>query len=149
MARSGSLEKTSSGMQPQVPLAWYAAGISNRLLAGAVVSKEAVLTELETQLANPAFQKDGNLLSDQLASSGRRLLDSDRRGLVDALREWLEARDMTRTLQAVILVTDLHLGELRPLVAELREQVRAGKSLRPFTGYLFDLAVADSSQEEG
>ena len=113
------------------------------------MSKEAVLTELETQLANPAFQKDGNLLSDQLVSSGRRLLESDRRGLVDALREWLEARDMTRTLQAVILVTDLPLGELRPLVAELREEVRAGKSLRPSTGYLFDLAVADPSREGG
>ncbi len=57
---------------------------------------------------------------------------------MDALRDWLEAREMVRTLQALILVAHLHLHELRPLVSDLTGEVESGKALTPATAYLFD-----------
>lgn len=99
------------------------------------------MQQLENDLGDPAFEKDGNLLADQLRRRLKRLVQTDRAGVVEALREWLEAREMLRTIQAVVLVRDVGLVELLPLVRQLRQEVGEGRTLRPSVLYLFDAAL--------
>ncbi len=106
------------------------------------MGKEAALDELAVPLEDPATEKDGNILAELLYQRARRLLGSDRPGLVEALRDWLEKRDDVLSIQAVILVRDLRLTELRSLIGELREEVASGRALRPTSLCLFDKALA-------
>ena len=49
------------------------------------MGKEPALDELAVPLEDPATEKDGNILAELLHQRARRLLGSDRPGLVEAL----------------------------------------------------------------
>jgi hypothetical protein len=106
------------------------------------VSKESALAELAGSLEDPATEKDGNLLAESLRQRARRLVQSDRAGLTAALRQWLEARDDVLSIQAAILIGDLRLSELRSALHQVRNEVAAGRGLRPTSLWMFDKAIA-------
>ena len=110
------------------------------------MTKDRVLDRFEDELADPAYEKDGSLLADALRSLGHGFLKSDRSGLVEALRNWLEAREMTRTLQAARLTGDLDLVELEAVLTQLRAEVAAGNALRPSAKFVFDQALQKLGQ---
>ncbi|TMC45247.1 MAG: hypothetical protein E6J25_02720 [Chloroflexi bacterium] len=106
------------------------------------MSKESALAELAGSLEDPAIEKDGNLLAESLRQRARRLLQSDRSGLTAALRQWLEVRDDVLSIQSAILIGDLRLSELRSALHQVRNEVAAGRALRPTSLWLFDTAIA-------
>jgi len=106
------------------------------------VSKKTALAELVTALEDPAAEKDGNILAELLHQKARLLLQSDRAGLIEALREWLEARDDILSVQAALLIGDFQLAELRAELEHIRNEVAARQALRPSSMWLFDKALA-------
>lgn len=96
------------------------------------MSKDEVLAGLETDMDDPGAEKSGEYLRKHIIERSRRLLMTDRRGLVEALLEWLSLRSEPRTMLAVRVACELRLSELRPEITILREDIAMG---RFFPGY--------------
>ena len=100
-----------------------------------------ILADFRSALHLPGVEKSGNILADELKRRAQRYLEKDRVGLVDAVEEWLEARDELLTVQAAILVREFRLVELRDKLEGIRDEVAAGAILRRSYLWLFDRAL--------
>jgi hypothetical protein len=108
------------------------------LAGGAVMAKEDVLRSFGLALATQSAVKDGNVLADELRRRAATFATRDRMGLVDAVREWLVSRDAVLALQAVVLVREFHLIELRDETEQVRQEVISGAFMRPSSAWIFE-----------
>jgi len=91
-----------------------------------VISKEDVLKLFEVDLTDPGSEKSGEYLAEHVLLRARRILSTDRAGLIEALQAWLQMKRDPETMLAVNLV-----GE-RNALDELKNAIVQGKAFRPF-----------------
>jgi hypothetical protein len=107
------------------------------------MSKEEVLSALETTFNDPGSFKSGEYLEEHVLLYARQFLHTDRLGLVDALCSWIILKNEPRTMLAVRIAKELGLQELRQVIEMLRHEVAAGKVFPKY--YLRDLDEALST----
>jgi hypothetical protein len=86
-----------------------------------------VLELLEMDMSDPGSVKSGEYLRDHVLQHVRSALTTDRSGVVDALREWLNSRSEPRTMLAVSVARKLGLKELKTEVELIRDEVLNGR----------------------
>lgn len=86
---------------------------------------------LDGEVENYPPRATGNECGEFIIRLARRVVDSDRNALTDALREWITQRG-DRTLLALNIAADLKLRELKPDIQRLLDDVRTGKAFRPY-----------------
>jgi hypothetical protein len=100
------------------------------------MSKESVLEEFQSVYADPE-SKDGGYLYLGLLDRAKRLVITDRIGVVEALRYWISLRDHRHTNHAAMLTGALALKELKPDLEKLREDIISRKAyLTKYTGWV-------------
>ena len=104
------------------------------------MSKGDILELLETDMADPGSFKSGEYLREHVLIHAGAALADDRKGLVEALREWLNFRTDPRTMLAVTVASKLSLKELKPDIETLKVEVMAGKFFPRF--YLRNIQAA-------
>ncbi len=82
--------------------------------------------------ADPGAYKSGEYLEEHVVRRAGSLVGTDRVGLIDALREWLDARSEPRTMLAVRIADRLHLTEVRPEICDLRVAIERDKAFPRF-----------------
>lgn len=93
------------------------------------MSKEDVLAIFESVGNDPAYDYWGNLFSEHVKKHAKALVNKDREGLIEALREWIWMRSGPETMLAVEIAGELKLHELKPEIETLRNDIAAGKVL--------------------
>lgn len=86
------------------------------------MSKASVLRELEAMLSDPGSARSGNYLLEHVIHRSAQLTRLDRRGLIEALREWIGRRRAPETTVAVETAVELSIMEL---LADIRQLARA------------------------
>jgi hypothetical protein len=92
------------------------------------MSKDDVLALLETDMTDPGSLKDGEYLEEHVLSHSKLVVQTDRNGLIEALREWMSERSDPRTMLAARVVAELGLVELKPELATLRDEISEGNT---------------------
>lgn len=106
------------------------------------MGKADVLAAFDDALRLPEAEKSGNILADELKRRAARFADRDRRGLVEAVEQWLESRDELLAVQGAVLVREFRLRELREVTKRVRDEVASGGFMRPSSTWIFDKAIA-------
>ena len=96
-----------------------------------IMSKEEVLAELNIDLENSKDDKGGEYFYIDVTKRLRRLIISDRPGVVEALRYWLRLRQADLTDIAVDLVRDFAIRELKSELETLKKEIESGKVFHP------------------
>lgn len=105
------------------------------------MTKEDVLASFEVAWLNPATAKDGSVLADELERRAAVFVVSDRTGLVDAVRDWLESKNEVRVIHAVALIQEFRLVELLEPIKTVRASVVSGAFGHRSSIWLFDRAI--------
>jgi hypothetical protein len=87
------------------------------------MSKEEVLAKLNIDIENSKDDKGGEYFSIDVKKRLSRLIVSDRPGVVEALRYWLQLRQVDLTDIAVDLVRHFALRELKSELETLKKEV--------------------------
>lgn len=82
-----------------------------------------VLGLLENELFDPGGLKSGEYLEEHVRRRSASIVRSDRQGLIEALRYWIETRSEPRTMLAVSVAKDLGLVELTPDIRQLKKDI--------------------------
>lgn len=96
------------------------------------MSKEDVLAILESDISNPGSYKSGEYLEEHVLEHAVDILHKDKQGLIEALKDWIEAQSEPRTMLAVRVAKNLGLVELIPQILELRREIDSGKVFPKF-----------------
>ena len=91
------------------------------------MSKQNIFYILETDTTDPGSEKSGEYFFEHAYNHLNSVLDTDREGIIEALREWTGKRTEFETMQAVDLAAKLGLVELIPEISKLGDEIRAGK----------------------
>jgi hypothetical protein len=120
------------------------------------MTKEAVLSLLETDMDDPGSLKDGEYLLEHVIQHSKRALehDQDRPGLVQALQDWLESRSQPRIFLAVRVVQELRLVELSDEILKIEGELESGILLPDSPEgerklYLREVAIALAVLDDG
>lgn len=105
------------------------------------MSKDDILAMLASDLNDPGSQKSGEYLEAHVLRHARSALASDRGGLVDAMRQWLELRREPQTMLAVSVAQETELQELAPDIERLLAEVVAGQIFQPYYADALSAAV--------
>ncbi len=109
------------------------------------MSKAQVLSAFEEALELPEAAKSGNLLAEELRRRASAFVLTDRDGLIEAVRDWLDSGEEILTVQASVLAREFQLRELRGAIERVRNDVASGVFLKPSSTWLFDKTL-DSLQ---
>lgn len=90
------------------------------------MSKEYVLAVLEGDINNPGSYKSGEYLEESVFRHSTEIIQTDRQGLVEALKEWIEAKEEPHTMLAVRIARRLRLMEMIPQIKDLRDEIARG-----------------------
>jgi hypothetical protein len=107
------------------------------------MSKQEVLSVLETAINDPGSFKSGEYLDDHVLLYASQFLHTDRLGLIEALCKWVNLKNEPRTMLAIRAAKELDLRELRRVIETLRHEVATGQIFPKF--YLRDIDEALSS----
>lgn len=91
-----------------------------------------LLHVLDAEVASFPSRASGEQLYEHINKMAARYVASERRELVDALKEWLLLRSEPKTMLAVDIAGKLHLTELRPALEEVLVDVEQGKAFKSF-----------------
>jgi len=91
------------------------------------MSKQNIFYMLETDTTDPGSEKSGEYFFEHAFNHLNSVLDTDKKGIIEALREWIGKKAEFETTQAVDLAVKLGLTELIPEISKLDEEIRAGK----------------------
>jgi hypothetical protein len=105
------------------------------------MSKEEVLAAFEADFENTVTDKDSEYLTMELKKSARRLVVTDRSGVIDACRYWIYLKREPFTLLAVVIIMDLALKELKPELIVLKKDIQSGKLFKTYYNELVDNAL--------
>ena len=106
------------------------------------MTKEEVLNQFATDFSDPGSEKSGEYLREHVLRRAERIVQSDRSGLVEAMRDWLQRRSLPHTLLAVAVAQEARLTELVPDLHSLRDDILASRFLRDTQEDLVDQALA-------
>ncbi|MCO6455263.1 MAG: hypothetical protein J5I93_08175 [Pirellulaceae bacterium] len=106
------------------------------------MSKDDILAMLASDLNDPGSQKSGEYLEEHVLRQARSAVASDRVGLVEAMRQWLELRREPETMLAVSVAEETELQELAPDIDRLLAEVVAGQVFQPYYADALRTAVA-------
>jgi hypothetical protein len=95
------------------------------------MKKQEILEWLESEVQGYPERATGNECADHVVRLAGRVVESDRRELVEAMREWIVQREK-RTLLAVRIAAEYKLLELKPDIEHLLEDVRAKVVFLPY-----------------
>lgn len=98
------------------------------------MTKEDVLSILETDISDPGSYKSGEYLEEHILKHARQIVNMDRSSLIEVLREWLNLRCEPRTMLAVTIARQLGLREIRSDIEFLRKDILE-KKVFPFFIY--------------
>lgn len=96
------------------------------------MSKNDILTKLQSALNDPGSQKSGEYLEEHVSVQLKRSIGDDRVGVVQALESWLEFRKEPQTMIAVRMAAEFQIQELRPLIEKLAQEIEKGDAFLPF-----------------
>ena len=105
------------------------------------MSKEEVLAEFEIDVKEYENEKMAGLFDQSIKSRTKRLIASDRSGVLEALRYWLRLRDSGLTVTALIVIADVNIPELKPDLECLRKDIESGKVFLPYYNSWVDRAL--------
>ncbi len=106
------------------------------------MTKEDVLNQFATDFSDPGAEKSGEYLQDHVLRRAERIVQTDRPGLVEAMRDWLQRRSLPHTLLAVAVARETTLTELVPDLHSLRDDIRDGRAFRSEQAAWVDEALA-------
>ena len=95
------------------------------------MTKDEILKWLEGEIHGYPERATGNECEDYIARVARRMVQTDRLQLVEAMRHWILERGKW-TLLAVRIAAEHQLCEIKPEVERLLEDVQAGKAFSPY-----------------
>ena len=95
------------------------------------MTKAEILKWLEGEVQGYPERATGNECEDFIVRLAGRVVQSDRREFVEAMRRWVVEHG-NRTLLAVRIAGEHKLRELKPDVERLLEDVRAGRAFSPY-----------------
>jgi hypothetical protein len=105
------------------------------------MTKESVLRDLQEIENDRKTDKQGNLMFYEMLDRLKKLVVTDRNGVVDAMRYWLSLRDQYLTEIAESIAQFLLLKELRPELEQIKKEILARKYYHvPYTGWI-DMAL--------
>lgn len=78
---------------------------------------------------------------ERILNRAKRLIVSDRSGVVAALRYWLSLRHVSFTVIAIWVIEELKLIELKPELLALRNDIESGKAFLPYYVDWVDRAI--------
>jgi hypothetical protein len=90
------------------------------------MSKEDILILLDTAMTDPGSYKSGEYLEEHAFDYLNKIINSDREGIIEALREWIGLRSEPETMLAVRLARRLKISEVIPQIKKLRKEVDKG-----------------------
>ncbi len=96
------------------------------------MSKKDVLTEFNIDLKTYENEKMAGLFDQAIENRTKRLIVSDRPGVVDALRYWLRSGDRVLTVTATNLIADVNIPELKPDLECLKKEIESRKIFLPY-----------------
>jgi hypothetical protein len=96
------------------------------------MSKEEVLSELQKDIERNKNEKYGEYFYDDVKKRLKYLIISDKIGVIEVLRSWINMRHPQYTIVAAWLAGDFMITELKPDLEKLREDIRNGKSFKPY-----------------
>src|SRR5262245_16747475 len=105
------------------------------------MSKDDILTALETDMNDPGAYKSGEYLEEHVLMHARYFLSADRSGLIEALREWLNLRSEPRTMLSVKIAQEVGLKEMISDIEALRREIDSGKIFPRFCLHDIDNAL--------
>jgi hypothetical protein len=95
------------------------------------MTKQEILEWLDGEVEGYPKRATGNECADYVVRLAGRVVESDRRELVEAMREWI-VQHGKRTLLAVRIAAEYKLLELKPDIEHLLEDVRSKKAFQPY-----------------
>jgi hypothetical protein len=104
------------------------------------MSKEEVLAEFEIDIKEYENEKMAGLFDQSIKSRTKRIIVSDRSGVVEALRYWLCRRD-SLTVTALIVIADVNIPELKLDLECLKKDIESGKIFLPYYNSWVDRAL--------
>jgi hypothetical protein len=110
------------------------------------MTKEGVLAAFESDIQK-GDPRMGDQTIEDIKKTAKTLIISDRVGVTEALRHWLNLRDWGLTPTALSVITSLRIPELKPDLESLRVNMESGRTLHPYLIYLVDLAIKAISEE--
>ena len=99
--------------------------------------KDGVLASLETAMSDPGSFKSGEYLEEHVSLYAKQFLQTDRLGLIEALREWIILKREPQMMLAVRLAKDLGLNEMYQDIETLRQELSVKSEYPRF--YLRDI----------
>jgi hypothetical protein len=111
-----------------------------------MMSRKDVLAEFEADFKKAEPDKNGEYLSADLKKRAKRLIITDRSGVIEACKYWISLRQEPYALLAVSLVMDLGIKELKSDLVHLRKDIESGKVFKPYYNELVDKALKAISE---
>lgn len=105
------------------------------------MSKEEVLAEFDIDIKEYEDEKQAGLFDQSILNRVKRLIISDRPGVVEALRYWLRLRQRGLTVTALNVIADVNFPELKPDLECLKKDIESGKVFLPYYIYWVDRAL--------
>jgi len=113
------------------------------------MSKEDVLAILESDISDPGSYKSGEYLEEHALRHSVKILQTDKQGLIEALRDWIGTQSEPRTMLAVRVAKNLGLVELIPQILELKHEIDSGRVFPKFYLRYMDEALTELRTKEG
>ncbi len=113
------------------------------------MSKETVLRQIMRIWDDPRYEKDGTYMYHIMLKRLKKLINSDRDGVIDAMRYWLSLDDYGKKRAAEDVVGDLLLKELRPQLVQIKKNILKGEHYDlPIEHYLYPVEQALKALDE-
>ena len=106
------------------------------------MEKEDIIAAFETEFQDPGAIKSGEYLEDHVLDVAKSIINKNRSGLVEVMREWIELRVEPKTMLAVAVAGNLGLAELRDDIAVLRKDIEQRKCFMPWYVQRIDNALS-------
>lgn len=110
-------------------------------MRGNIISKDEILAEFGIDFEKALNDKGGEYLYADINKRAKKLIFSDRNGIIDVCKYWISLREEPYTLLAVDVIMNLKIVELRPELEYLKKDIESEKSFRPYYNELVDNAL--------
>jgi hypothetical protein len=108
------------------------------------MTKEEVLAAFDLDIQRMDIRQ-GELTTEDIKKTAKKLIIKDRAGVIEALRCWLLLRDRGLMVTAVAVLAYVYIPELKPDLECLKSEIVTGKVFHPSYLDLVDLALKNIS----
>lgn len=110
------------------------------------MTKEQVLAAFERDIQN-GDPKMGDSTTEDIKKTAKILVTKDRVGVIEALRYWLNLRDIGLTVTAVAVIANIYIPELKPDLERLKSDIESGKVFHPSYLDFIDFTLKNISEK--